>query len=160
MNATPQNGGMQNGTQSYRWTQAMPATILLVEDEPAVRMVTREALELGGYRVLEADGPLAATRIAGEAATAIDLLLTDMIMPGMNGAELARRVRESRPGLQTLFMTGYSECEALRLAMLEVKHAHIQKPFTVSNLLARVADVLGQRGSGDKNCKAPQYPSP
>ena len=51
MNATTQNGRMQNGMQPYRLTQAVPATILLVEDEPAVRMVTREALELGGYRV-------------------------------------------------------------------------------------------------------------
>jgi len=62
MNATTQNGRMVNGMQPYRLTQAVPATILLVEDEPAVRMVTREALELGGYRVLEADGPAAAER--------------------------------------------------------------------------------------------------
>jgi len=160
MNGTTQNGGMQSGMQSYRWTEAMPATILLVADEPAVRMGTREALELGGYHVLEADGPQTATRIAGEAATAIDLLLTDMMMPGMNGAELARRVRESRPELQTLFMTGYTECEALRLAMLDVKHRHIQKPFTVSNLLARVADALAEGSNGDKGLQAPQYPSP
>jgi CheY-like chemotaxis protein len=151
---------MKQGTQEYRWTEAMPATILLVEDEPAVRVVTRKALELGGYHVLEADGPQAATRIAGEAATPIDLLLTDMIMPGMNGAELARRVRELRPGLQTLFMTGYSECEALRLATLEIKNNHIQKPFTVRNLLAQVADALVERGGGDEDWKAPQYPSP
>ena len=156
MNGTTQNGGMQ----SYRWMEARPATILLVEDEPAVRMVTREALELGGYHVLEADGPQTATRIAGEAATAIDPLLTDMIMAGMNGAELARRVRESRPELQTLFMTGYTECEALRLAMLDVKHRHIQKPFTVSNLLARVADALAEGSNRDKGLQAPQYPSP
>jgi CheY-like chemotaxis protein len=159
MNGTTQNGRMQNGTQGYRGTQAMPANVLLVEDEPAVRMVTREALEMGGYRVLEADGPAAAVRIAGNAATDIDLLLTDMIMPGMNGAELARRVREVRPGLATLFMTGYAESEALRLATLEVKHQHIQKPFTVSALLARVADALATRWNGE-DLQTPHYPSP
>lgn len=159
MNGTTQSGGMQNRLQSYPWTQALPATILLVEDEPAVRLVTREALELGGYRVLEADGPAAATRIAAEDSTPIDLLLTDIIMPGMNGAELARRVHQNRPNLATLFMTGYAESDALRLATLEVRQAHIQKPFTVTNLLTRVADALASRSSGH-NPQAPQYPSP
>ena len=144
----------------FQGIQTMPATILLVEDEPAVRMITREALELGGYRVMEADGPLAAMVIVSELSTAIDLMLTDVIMPGMNGAELARRVRERRPGLVTLFMTGYAESEALRLATLEVKHKHIQKPFTVSNLLARVGDALATRWDGGENLQAPQYSSP
>ena len=159
MNGIARNNGMRNGTQGFRCTQAMPATVLLVEDEPAVRMVTREALELGGYRVLEANGPAAALRIAADPATAIDLVLTDMIMPGMNGAELARRVREVRPELITLFMTGYAESEALRLATLEVKHKHIQKPFTVSGLLARVADALATRWN-TQDLQAPQYPAP
>jgi hypothetical protein len=57
-------------------------------------------------------------------------------------------------------MTGYSECEALRLATLEIKNKHIQKPFTVRNLLAQVADALVERGGGDEDWKAPQYPSP
>ncbi len=81
-----------------------------------------------------------------------------MIMPGMNGAELARRVRELRPGLIILFMTGYAESEALRLATLEVKHKHIQKPFTVSGLLARVADALATRWN-TQDLQAPQYPA-
>jgi hypothetical protein len=68
------NGTNQIGTQSYGWTQTLPATILLVEDDPAVRGVTREALELGGYRVLTADGPTAAVHIAGGESTTIDLL--------------------------------------------------------------------------------------
>jgi CheY-like chemotaxis protein len=138
----------------------MPATILLVEDETAVREVTREALEIGGYRVLTANGPAAAEHIAGDASTAIDLLLTDVIMPGMNGPELARRVRESRPELVTLFMTGYAESEALRLALVGGSQKHIQKPFTVSGLLARVADALTARWNGDEKDQAPQYSSP
>jgi len=78
----------------------------------------------------------------------------------MKGAELGRRVGEGRPGLVTLFMTGYAESEALRLATLEVKRKHIQKPFTVSNLLARVADALAARWTDGKDLQAPQYPAP
>ena len=131
MNATTQNGRMQNGMQPYRLTQAVPATILLVEDEPAVRMVTREALELGGYRVLEADGPAAATRMAAESSTVIDLLLTDVIMPGMNGVELAGIIRERYPGLPVVLTSGYSNVLA--------ENAHhgfelIQKPYSVESL--------------------------
>lgn len=159
MNSFPHSGRVQHRSQSYPWTQSLTATILLVEDEPAVRLVTREALELGGYRVLEADGPSTASGIAADQSVHIDLLLTDIIMPGMNGAELSRRVRHTRPNLATLFMTGYAESDALRLATLEVRQPHIQKPFTVSNLLARVADALAS-GSGGKNSQAPQYPSP
>jgi len=159
MNGAPQSGGRQSRLQSYPWTQPLPATILLVEDEPAVRVVTREALELGGYRVVEADGPASALRIAADLSSHIDVLLTDIIMPGMNGADLARRVRQSRPNLVTLFMTGYAESEALRLATLEFHHAHIQKPFTVSNLLTRIADALNSH-SGGRNTQAPQCPSP
>ena len=121
----------------------MPATILLVEDEAAVREVTREALEMGGYHVLTADGAVAATHIAGDASTAIDLLLTDVIMPGMNGPELVRQVKALRPELATLFMTGYAESEILRLATMGTPHKHIKKPFTVKGLLAGVADALG-----------------
>ena len=87
----------------------MPPTILLVEDEPGVRQVTREALELGGYRVRAADGPLSESEIARDETKQIDLLLTDVMMPGMNGPELAQRVREYRPQLVTLVMTGYAD---------------------------------------------------
>ena len=138
----------------------MAATILLVEDEPAVRNVTREALEMGGYRVLAADGPVAATHIARDASNVIDLLLTDVVMPGMNGPELARLVRELRPELVTLFMTGYADGEILRLATLEGLHRHIQKPFTVHSLLARVGDALAARWNDHDRKQAAQPPSP
>ena len=151
---------MRSGTQSYPQTPTMPATILLVEDETTVREVTREALEIGGYRVLTADGPTAAARMASDESTAIDLLLTDVIMPGMNGPELARRVRESRPELVTLFMTGYAESEALRLALVGGSQKHIQKTFTVSGLLSRVADALASRWNGSEKVQVPQYPFP
>jgi CheY-like chemotaxis protein len=149
-----------NEMASYRTPESLTATILLVEDEPAVRNVTREALEMGGYRVLAADGPVAATHIARNESNAIDLLLTDVIMPGMNGPELARLVRELRPELVTLFMTGYADAEVLRLAALEGAHTHIQKPFTIHSLLARVADALAARWNNNDRTQAPQYPPP
>ena len=122
--------------------------------------MTREALEMGGYRVLEADGPAAAEHIAADGTTEIDLLLTDVVMPGMNGPELARQVCESRPDLVTLFMTGYAESEVLRLATKGSTQKHIQKPFTVSGLLSRVADALATRWHRGDGIQAPQDPSP
>ena len=161
MNATMESNTRQNGVQPYRWTQFAPATILLVEDDPAVRQVTRAALEIGGYRVLEADGPVDGRAVSqATAKTVIDLLLTDVVMPGMNGAELAQRIREVRPELVTLFMTGYAESEVLRLATPGSPQRHIQKPFTVSGLLARVSDALAERWNGRESLQAPQYPSP
>jgi DNA-binding NtrC family response regulator len=159
MNGAPQPEGTQSSLRSYPWTQPLTATILLAEDEPAVRIVTREALELGGFQVIEADGPDSALRVAADNSIRIDVLLTDIIMPGMNGADLARRIRLSRPNLVTLFMTGYAESEAVRLAALEFRHQYIQKPFTVSDLLTRVADALSSRGC-NRSSQAPQCPSP
>ena len=149
---------MEEASGSGSHHNDLPATILLVEDEPAVREVTREALERGGYQVLVADGPKAAADIACDQGTAIDLLLTDVIMPGMNGPDLARRVQQLRPELITLFMTGYAESEALRLATFGHRQKHIQKPFSVSHLLAQVAGALAARW--DRGHEDPQCPSP
>jgi two-component system, cell cycle sensor histidine kinase and response regulator CckA len=162
MNTTVQSGTRRNRTESYQATQIMPTTILLVEDEAAVREVTREALEMGGYHVLTADGAAAATHIAGDASTTIDLLLTDVIMPGMNGPELARQVKAIRPQIATLFMTGYADNEILRVATMGAPHQHIKKPFTVHSLLAGVSDALRARRNGsndDQDIQDPQHPS-
>lgn len=101
-------GGTPNSTEACQWAQPLTPTILLVEDESAVREVTREALEMGGYCVLEANGPEEAAHIAKEPSTQIDLLLTDVVMPGMSGPDLARQMRTLRPGLVTVFMSGYA----------------------------------------------------
>ena len=162
MNATMQSGTTRNGTESYRATHAVPGTILLVEDEEAVREVTREALEMGGYHVLTAEGAPAALHIVCDESTAIDLLLTDVVMPGMNGPELARQVNVIRPELATLFMTGYAENEILRLATLGTTQKHIKKPFTVHSLLAGVAKALAARwkdGNDNQDIQDPQHPS-
>jgi CheY-like chemotaxis protein len=159
MGAPTESKTRQNGIDRHRCTPLAPATILLVEDDSAVRQVTRAVLEIGGYRVLEADGPSTAEHIASNRGTAIDLLLTDVIMPGMNGAELARRLRQLRPDLAALFMTGYAEGEVLRRATAGSQQKHVQKPFTVSGLLAQVGDALATRWNVPENSQAPQYPS-
>jgi len=142
------------------WPQPMPATILLVEDEPTVREVTREALEMGGYRVLEACGPEEAAQIADDLSAEIDLLLSDVVMPGMSGPELARRVLEARPGLATVFMTGYADSEILQPATHGVPQNHIQKPFTVNGLLTQVAAALASRWQAAPGNRPPLSPSP
>jgi two-component system cell cycle sensor histidine kinase/response regulator CckA len=135
-------------------------TILLVEDEAAVREVTREALEMGGYRVLEASGPADAAQIAGDLSVEIDLLLTDVVMPGMSSPELAKQVGKSRPELIALFMTGYTESEILRAAWHGALQKHIQKPFSIDGLLSRVAEAMAQRWHGADEHQPPQFPSP
>lgn len=156
----PMNTTMQKTTDTADSPQPMPATILLVEDETAVREVTREALEMGGYRVLEASGAQQATNIASDRSMIIDLLLTDVVMPGISGLDLACQLRQSRPGLVTLFMTGYAEGEILRTVTPEVLQNHIQKPFTVNGLLSRVAGALAARWRSADEYRSPQFPTP
>lgn len=115
--------------------------ILLVEDESIVREVTREVLTHAGYSVLESSTPGEALDLARRHAGAIDLLLTDMVMPGMNGAELATRLRIEQPNVVILFMSGYSENDVMR-KLSQGAAIHIQKPFTVDMLLTRVGEAL------------------
>lgn len=120
---------------------AKQPVILLVEDEAFVREVTREVLLHGGYRVLECSNAAEALTLASRHAGEIDLLLTDVIMPEMNGAELAGQLQEMQPGLLTIFMSGYAEADVAR-RMNRTSAIHIQKPFTVHALLSRVAEAL------------------
>ncbi len=86
-----------------------PATILVVEDEEEVRALARDVLEMNGFQVLEALDVADATRLAQTHPGTIDLLITDVVMPGTSGPELARRLRAHRPGLRVLCMSGYPE---------------------------------------------------
>jgi len=121
-----QSNGARRGTE----------TILLVEDEGTVLDFTRQALELHGYRVVGAAGPVEALALD----VAYDLLLTDVVMPQMRGGELARRLRQARPGLKTLFMSGYLDGEALLGA--DGAAAFLQKPFTLDQLAYKVRELL------------------
>src|SRR6185369_2949229 len=113
-------------------------TILLVEDEDSVRELTREALEDNGYRVIAAAGPNEALALGQDVR--YDLLLTDIVMPHMRGGELARRLAAERPGLKTLFMSGYLDGESL-LGGGEPA-AFLQKPFSLSELNQTVRELL------------------
>jgi PAS domain S-box-containing protein len=125
--------------------RAMPTahgteTILLVEDEESLRTLTRTMLEQSGYTVLEAGGGLEAVEVARNRRGPIDLLLTDIVMPGINGREVARNLTMARPGLKVLFMSGYSGFASRGHDAQE--DALLSKPFTRDDLLAKIHDAL------------------
>lgn len=117
-------------------------TILLVEDEAPVREVTRAVLEHAGYQVLECNGPEEGIRLGNEYQGRIGLLLSDVVMPGMSGPELGLRLRRLRPGLITIFMSGYADRDVLQNVLRDSTTTYIPKPFTIEVLLAGVAKAL------------------
>lgn len=117
-------------------------TILLTEDQAEVRAITKSILERYGYRVLEARTGEDALEVAERFAGRIDLLLTDIVMPLMNGRELARRLSEARPGVKVLYMSGYTDVAAIQQALLDRGTAYIQKPLAHEALAKRVRQVL------------------
>jgi PAS domain S-box-containing protein len=122
--------------------RAHSGTVLLVEDEPAVRRIATLALRRAGHRVLEATDAHEALRIAEAGAEEVDLLVTDVVMPGMGGRALAARLRERRPELPVLFVSGYTEDEALRREIEALRAAFLPKPFTPEKLRAKVEELL------------------
>ena len=119
-----------------------PATILIVEDEEDVRALTREVLEMTGFTVLESLDAADAIRIAETHPGSIDLLITDVVMPHMSGPDLARRLRETRPALRVLCMSGYPESAERGAAAAAAWTAWLQKPFTPPGLIAKVRECL------------------
>ncbi len=120
-------------------------TILLVEDDQAVRDLCRRTLTGQGYRVLEAANGAEALRVAAEHHGPLDLLLTDIVMPGMNGRELAEALAATRPDTLCLFVSGYTEDSAVRHGAETSGLTFLQKPFSPTTLLGRVRDVLDAR---------------
>jgi two-component system cell cycle sensor histidine kinase/response regulator CckA len=121
---------------------ATTGTILLAEDEPAVRALTARALTNVGYRVLEASSGQEAIAMAEKHAGRIDLLITDVVMPGMNGSDLAGRMRGVRPGIRILYTSGYSDTFALQTARRDDDASFLQKPFTLPQVRAAVRSLL------------------
>jgi PAS domain S-box-containing protein len=116
--------------------------LLLVEDDAAVRGLSRRVLAAHGYRVLEAtDGP-DALRVGAEHAGVIDLLVTDVIMPGLSGREVADRLTRQRPGLRVLFVSGYTDDTLAPHRVLGVDGAFLPKPFTPDMLARKVRELL------------------
>jgi two-component system cell cycle sensor histidine kinase/response regulator CckA len=119
--------------------------VLIVEDEPTVRYMTSRALKEHGYRVLEAsDGP-EALRLVEQANGDLDLIITDVIIPGLDGTELARRAASLKPGIPILFMSGYTDDDIVRRGLLDPGQPFLQKPFTPDALVRRVAELLETR---------------
>jgi CheY-like chemotaxis protein len=119
-------------------------TLLLVEDEAAVRSSARRLLERQGYHVLEARHGADALRIAEESSRPIDLVVTDLVMPEMGGKELAERLRAHRPGLKVLFMSGYTEKVITAGGVMPPNTGFVEKPFTVEQLMRRLREILDE----------------
>ena len=117
-------------------------TVLLVEDEDSVRRLAKRVLEAQGYTVLEAMNGETALRLAADYAGVIDLLLSDVVMPGIGGRLLAERLVSARPDIEVLFMSGYTDDDILRRGLLERGQRLLQKPFTGSALAHEVRTVL------------------
>jgi signal transduction histidine kinase len=117
-------------------------TILLVDDTDIVRRLARDVLSTAGYRVLEAGGADEAIQVAGSQTDMIDLLVTDVVMPGRNGIELADRLRTTRSELPVLYISGYTDMSIVRDGLLSQDVAFLQKPFTPEELLRKVRQVL------------------
>jgi PAS domain S-box-containing protein len=117
-------------------------TLLLIEDEPLVRELAHEILTGQGYRVLEANSGAEAIRICESHPEPIQLVVTDVIMPGINGREVYERMAQLRPGLKVLYMSGYTQSAIVHRGVLEPGTAFVQKPFTIPAFLERVREVL------------------
>ncbi|MET0795442.1 MAG: ATP-binding protein, partial [Polyangiaceae bacterium] len=125
-----------------RTNERESATVLLVEDEAQVRKLIRAILSGAGYRVLEAADPLEALRASEQFSEVIDLLVTDVVMPTMNGRELAELLKRTRQHTKVLYLSGYSEDAIAQHGVLEPNIALLQKPVTPDALLERVREVL------------------
>lgn len=117
-------------------------TVLLVEDEKGVRELAREYLELTGYTVIAAEDGHTALELAAMHVGPIQLLMTDVVMPGISGRELAGRVKTIRPEIKVLFMSGYTDQAVVHHGILDTDAALLQKPFTMAALAAKLREIL------------------
>jgi two-component system, cell cycle sensor histidine kinase and response regulator CckA len=117
-------------------------TVLLVEDEESVRELVRETLKTRGYTVIEASDGIAGMRVSEEYQGNIEILITDVVMPGMSGRELAKRVAAARPNIRVLYLSGYTEDAIIHEGALEPGTGFLQKPFTLQVLARKVREVL------------------
>ncbi len=125
-------------TDSFRGSE----TVLVVEDADALRKLSVTLLEEHGYQVLSATNGAAALELAQQDNRSIDLLLTDVIMPGLGGHALARRMEALRPGLKVLYMSGYTDSSIAQHGVLEEGISLLHKPFTEEELVRKIREVL------------------
>jgi CheY-like chemotaxis protein len=117
----------------------------LAEDDPAIRRIGERLLGMLGYTVHAASSGETALEIAHALPGTIDLLVTDMVMPGMNGMELWERLRRSQPNLPALFVSGWAGDAVVRHRILDGEVPFLQKPFTMESLGRKVHEVLNSR---------------
>lgn len=121
-------------------------TILLVEDEVSLRTLTNQLLQGDGYNVLEAEDGTSALESAASYFGSIQLLVTDVIMPGMHGCDLAMRIRQHRPGLKVLYITGYADTDL----SIDERTGVLEKPFTPDALLRKIREILDTKDKLDR----------
>jgi two-component system cell cycle sensor histidine kinase/response regulator CckA len=117
-------------------------TVLLVEDQEDVRRLTRSTLEEHGYRVIEAGNGAQALQSAQAEKRPLHVLVSDVVMPGLNGRELAELLLKSRPGLRVLYLSGYTEDTVLQHGTLAAGSAFLPKPFSPDTLVRKLRDLL------------------
>ena len=117
-------------------------TIFLVEDDPSVRELTLRSLNYFGYRVIVSANGEEALKKFKQNNIHVDLLITDVIMPGMSGKKLVDLIRKKKPGLKVLFMSGYSEDQISKQGVLDKEINFIQKPFAPMDLVKRLREIL------------------
>ncbi len=117
------------------------STILLVEDEDAVRMFAARALKNKGYTVYEADCGVSALKVLDEIDVEIDLLISDVMMPQMDGPSLVKKIRETDQKLKVIFISGYAE-DALDDTIMDKDFHFLSKPFSLKQLAEQVKEVL------------------
>lgn len=127
--------------------QTSDGTVLLVEDDPTVRLAVRFYLEQGGYRVLEANSGDEALRCCANYPRRVDLLLTDVVLPGQSGSEIAQAVRAERPDIAIILMSAHPREWLAKKQLVEPGVVTLQKPFTAEALLSRVRTVLAPSGA-------------
>ena len=129
--------------------------LLVVDDEPAIRSVAHRVLTAAGYQVLTASNGDEAVRLLGDPDLSLDMVLTDIVMPGMTGAAFAAQARAMRPGLPILFMSGYDRPDIAQAGGIDPFAPIISKPFSRPVLLAKVAQMLTARAGADMRPRRP-----
>jgi DNA-binding NtrC family response regulator len=119
--------------------------VLVVDDDASARRTASEILRRSGYTVLQAAGGTEALSVSWKHDGGIDLLLTDIVLPGMNGVQLASRIADQRPGISVVFMSGRPEVDAVRFGVLAPSYPFLPKPFGAPELLEMVRAVLAAR---------------
>ena len=117
-------------------------TVLVAEDDDAVRAVVCGTLKRNGYAVLEARNGIEAVAMVHKHAGAIRCLLTDMVMPGLSGPDVAAAAREGQPGVRVLFMSGYADRDLILQGRMTAHDAYLAKPFASETLLAKLRAIL------------------